>query len=339
VLSPGGEPAANATVFLCIPQAGVTIDGPAHVEKGINTSSYLAQTDDAGRFSLPAVAEPQGIVVVHDQGYAQVSPNNFGTGGTITLQPWGRIEGNVVLDSQPVPNERIVAVDQVFRYDGRGRRFGLMTLRLETKTDPAGKFSFEKMPPGQFTVFRERSLAGDFRAAFESHETAVGVEAGGVTQVVLGGGGRPVIGTARLAGVISSIDWQSVPVRLRLKLAHEPGPLPRRHELSSNEAFIVAMDQWDQAKRAQRTYGTFCNSNGSFRLQDIPAGTYELEVKLIDAKPDSVSPRQPWEEPVPEIGSIVREVFVPEVSEGQPVEPLDLGTLELLPRQERAAGY
>jgi hypothetical protein len=64
-----------------------------------------------------------------------------------------------------------------------------------------------------------------------------------------------------------------------------------------------------------------------------------LEVKLIDAKPDSVSPRQPWEEPVPEIGSIVREVFVPEVSEGQPVEPLDLGTLELLPRQERAAGY
>lgn len=154
--------------------------------------------------------------------------------------------------------------------------------------------------------------------------------------MVLGGSGRPVIGTALLAGAAGSIDWQSVPVHLRLKLADDPGPYPRRYDFSSNEAFITAMDKWDQARRAQRSYGTFCDSDGSFRLQDIPAGTYELEIKLLDSKLDSVSPRQPYD-PAPEIGSILREVIVPEISEEQTGEPVDLGTLELLTRQDKPA--
>jgi hypothetical protein len=121
-----------------------------------------------------------------------------------------------------------------------------------------------------------------------------------------------------------------------LKVANEQGPYPRRHNYSSSEAFIAAMAKWDQARRAQRTFGAFCESNGSFRLQDIPAGTYELEIKLLDSRLDTVSPRQPYD-PAPEIGSIVREVIVPEISKGQTGEAVDLGTLELLPRQERAA--
>ena len=96
------------------------------------------------------------------------------------------------------------------------------------------------------------------------------------------------------------------------------------------------MAKWDQARRAQKTFATFCDSNGSFRLQDIPAGTYELEIKVLDSKLDSVSPRQPYE-PAPEVGSIVRQVIVPETLARQTLEPLDLGTLELVPRQDRAS--
>jgi hypothetical protein len=212
-----------------------------------------------------------------------------------------------------------------------------MTFSLETKTDSAGKFSFEKMPPGEFTVFRQRILDREFRPGFESHETSVVVKAGTVAQVVLGGTGRPIIGIALLAGATGAIDWQSVPVRMRLKLANEPGPYPRRHNFSSNEAFIVAMNKWDQARHAQRSFGTFCDSNGSFRLQDIPAGTYELEIKLRGAKAGSVTPRE-RSDPEPELGSIVREVVVLDVLDGQAAEPLDLGTLELLPPHGSASG-
>jgi hypothetical protein len=119
----------------------------------------------------------------------------------------------------------------------------------------------------------------------------------------------------------------------RPRAAGTAASYPRRHDYSSSEAFIAAIAKWDQASRAQRSFGTFCDSNGSFRLQDIPAGTYELEIKLLDSKLNSVSARQPYD-PAPEIGSIRREVIVPE---GQTNEALDLGTLELVPRQTSAS--
>jgi hypothetical protein len=51
VLLAGGGPAANAIVWLCTRRAGATLDGPAHVQRGLNTGTYRAQTDAAGRFS------------------------------------------------------------------------------------------------------------------------------------------------------------------------------------------------------------------------------------------------------------------------------------------------
>jgi len=41
-------------------------------------------------------------------------------------------------------------------------------------------------------------------------------------------------------------------------------------------------------------------------------------------------------DPAPEIGSLVREVIVPEISGGQSDESLDLGILELAPKQDSA---
>ncbi|HYV29488.1 MAG TPA: carboxypeptidase-like regulatory domain-containing protein, partial [Candidatus Binatia bacterium] len=161
VLLPSGAPAVNATVILCTPQAGVTIDGPAHVERGLNTSTYRAQTDAAGRFSLPAAPSEQGLIAIHDQGYAEVSLGAVEAAGSIMLQPWGRVEGKLVLDFQPISNERVVAYNSVTRYDDAGRRFTFMTFHLEATTDSAGRFFFEKVPPGQCRVFRQTLRSND----------------------------------------------------------------------------------------------------------------------------------------------------------------------------------
>ena len=202
------------------------------------------------------------------------------------------------------------------------------TLYLETKTDASGGFSFDKVPPGQCSVFRQQRRA---QTGFESHETSVVVNAGAVTQVVLGGGGRTMVGNAVLAGATDPIDWEAVAVQLSLKTANEPGPRPKRDDFSSREDYIAAADRFFEAHRARQRFGAFCDSNGSFRLPDVPAGTYELEIKVRDSKVDSVSPHD-LSDPAPEIGSLVREVVVPEIPEGQSAEPVDLGTLELVPR-------
>ncbi len=335
MLLPSGEPAANATVLLCTPQGGVTIDGPVHVEKGLNTTTYRAQTDEAGKFSLAAATAPQGLIVIHQLGYAEITLAAVEANGTITLQPWGRVEGKLMLDSQPVANERIVVGNDVVRYDDAGRRFRFMYFYFEAKTDSAGKFSFDKVPPGQCNVFRQTRISHN---GFESHDTPIVVNAGRVTQVVLGGTGRPIVGKAILAGTNGTIDWKNVPVQLRLKIADEPGSRPERADFSSNEAYIAAAEHFFEAYRAQRRFGTFCDSNGSFRLSDIPAGTYKLEITLRGFKPDSVGPNE-FSGMLPEIASLVREVTVPEIEipGGHSDEPLDLGTLELAPQQASAA--
>jgi hypothetical protein len=332
VLLPDGEPAVRATVLLCTPQAGVTMDGPAHVEKGLNTTRHSAQTDAGGRFSLAPASGPQGLIAIHDQGYAEVSMAAFEAAGHIMLQPWGRVQGRLVLDGQPVVGERIRAGNQVTRYDEAGRRFGFKSFHFEAKTDSAGSFSFDKVPPGECDIFRQTLR---FPHGFESHETSVMVAAGSVTEVLLGGGGRPVIGKAILTGGTRAIDWQNVTVQLRLKTARDPGTRPQRADFSSTQAYIEAANYFFATSRAQRRFGAFCNSDGSFRLQDIPAGTYELKIIVRGFKPDSVEANV-FSGLLPEIASLAREVTVPEIPDAQSTEPLDLGILELIAQQESA---
>jgi hypothetical protein len=334
VLLPGGEPAVNATVLLCTPLAGVTLDGPGHVERGLNTTTSRAQTDKAGGFSLAAAPSPQGLIAIHDQGYAEVSLDGLKAAGGFVLQPWGRVEGRLVLDSQPVPNELIVVHNQVARYSDAGQRFVFLTYRLDAKTDAAGRFSFDKVPPGPCNVYWLSSHGP--RNFSMSHETSAMVETGNATEVLLGGTGRPVIGTALMPRATGGVDWQNVSVRLRLKSSSEPGPRPKRADFSSRQAYVEASDKFFEAHRAQRRFAAFCDSNGSFRLRDIPAGTYQLEINLREANPNSVSPNES-SEPETDLASLTREIIVPETSEGHGADPVDLGPLELIPRSNSTA--
>jgi protocatechuate 3,4-dioxygenase beta subunit len=329
VLLPGGEPAGNATVLLCTPLAGVTLDGPAHVEKGLNTTTYRTQTDGAGRFALAPAIDPQGIIIVHEQGYTEMPPSGLLPGGTVTLQPWGRLEGKLILDSHPVPNQQIVAFNQVARYSDAGRRFGFLTFYLETTTDVDGKFAFNKVPPGQCEVSQRLRSRGSM---FSSYEARVNVKSGETTRVVLGGTGRTVVGKAVLSGH-GMIDWQTVPVRLRSTTGAEPGPRPQHQNYSSVQEFIAASENFFQAYRGQQHFGAFCCSDGSFRLADVPAGSYELKIELRNFMLDSVTPHD-RPDPAPVIAALTRQVDVPQ---DQNAESLDLGVLELAPQQTNAA--
>ncbi|HXJ71658.1 MAG TPA: carboxypeptidase-like regulatory domain-containing protein, partial [Candidatus Dormibacteraeota bacterium] len=226
--------------------------------------------------------------------------------------------GTLMLEGQPAVNERIIAGNHGDRYSEAGRRFNFVSFYFETKTDAAGKFSFQKVPPGRCNLFRQplRSHTG-----FESHETSVVLNAGGVTQVTLGGTGRPVVGKAVLVGDGGLVDWQSVPVLLRSKAAPD-SPRPRRADFPSAQEYVAAAEKFFEAARSQRRFGAFCERNGSFRLPDIPAGVYELEIQVRDATADSVGSEEHF-------GSVKRDVIVPESSEGRAHEPVEVGTLEL----------
>ena len=309
---------------------GVTLDGPAHVQTGLNTTSYRTQTDGTGRFSVNPAIDPQGLIIVHDRGYAEVSLAQLAASGTVRLQAWGRLEGKLMLESRPGANEQVAARNYVRRYSDAGRGFNFLSWRREATTDAEGRFSFEKVPPGQCEVFRQEKVS---HSRFASHETRASIKAGAVAEVVLGGAGRPLAGTAVLPGA-AGIDWRKVPIMLRLKTGSEPGPRPRREDFSSAEAYIAADERFSQAIQARRQFGAVCDRDGSFRLPDVPAGTYELRIEARDSKADSATPHD-ISDPSPVVASLVRDVVVPE---GQSAEVLDLGTLELTRQQSQASG-
>ena len=66
-----------------------------------------------------------------------------------------------------------------------------------------------------------------------------------------------------------------------------------------------------------------------FGFPDVPAGTYELEIRLRDRNTLN-APR--GSDRSPELGSIKREIIVPESNQSTGAEPLDLGQLELVPQ-------
>jgi hypothetical protein len=313
-------------VWLCTARGGVTMDSPAHVEKGLNTTSYTTQTDGAGTFTLPGATGPEGIIIVHEQGYLEVSPIHSDALGRLLLLPWARVEGKVVLESQPAANERILAYNFVSRYSDSGRRFTWRSYHFETTTDSSGAFSFDKMPPGEWGFCRQTLAAG---TGFESHDTHIRVDAGSVSKIVLGGAGRTVIGKLSLPGTTQGIDWRSVPVRFEMRNSQPITVRPRRAVFPSREAYVMAAEQFFGASRNWHRYGAFCDSTGAFRVQDVPPGTYDLQVRVRDLKPNSVDANEAGSPgPIPDIAVLRQEVILPEA--GQSVEPLDLGMLEML---------
>ena len=323
VLLPNGQPAVNATALLCTSLSGVTLGGAGSVvEKGLNTTTYTAPTDVNGKFSLPPAVSPLGVIIVHDQGFLDISPAQLAVGGTVTLNPWGGVKGQLVLDSRPAANERIVAANQVVRYTDTGRAVGYLTYRFEATTDAEGKFSFDKVPPGPCRVFVERRAANTIYA---SHGKLLDISSGVVTQVELGGSGQSVLGRAVLPDSTAPVDWRNSPVVLRGKIGAQPGPAPKRADFPTLEAFIAASESRSQAYQHQQSFVALCQPDGSFVVPDVPAGTYEMRISANDVKANSATPHDPVAQPEL-LGSLVRDVVVPDAD---PSATLDLGTLQL----------
>ncbi len=326
VLLPDGKPAADASVLLCTPLAGATLDGPAHIQAGVNTTTYRAQTDSTGKFSLPATTEPQGIIIVHPQGYADLSLADLPAGGSITLRPWGSVKGMVMAGLKPGANQNLTLWNQVLRYTGAGRRFNYLNLRLEVTTDVEGKFSFDKVPPGSYKLSRRED-------GFSADETSVTVSAGLSTEANLGGQGRTIVGKAMVTGATDSIDWHKVSVSVQSKTANAPASRPKREDFSTADAYIAASKTYFDAHQNDQYFDTYCQADGSFRLADVLPGIYELKIQIRDSRENSAMPHD-LSEPPSILASVTRDVIVPEYNTD---EPIDLGNLQLLPQPNTAS--
>jgi len=287
VYLPDGQPAMGAEVILCTPSQG------AYIRNGRNQQrrdSQYVETGEDGEFSFPVQTDAYAIVVLHEEGYVEVNEPDLAESSDLTLQPWATVEGKVLIGKNPAVNET-VRLGFVRPYDRSAPR---IYHDYQAVTDSNGTFVFKHVHPGQARI--SRSIRVSDRMIRYSHSMSVEVEAGQTANVTIGGTGRPVMGKVQVPDYLKEkFDWQHTDYGLRINSSEGP----------------------------YNQLGFKMNGDGTFRIDDVPAGDYNLFLNAYEAPASARAFRGE------RIGLLSQHFTIPEMPNGRSDEPLDLGVVSL----------
>jgi hypothetical protein len=319
VLQPDGQPASAAAVGLDRDGFGLRFKPPAGFAE-FGGPGNEAKTDARGLFSLKSMLGMNSLLVVHASGCAVV-PAPAGTNLVVQLAAWGTIEGTVYVGATPAPGQ---TVEVGYQSVGYAQEVPRLRFDLLEKTGPDGRFRFDRVPPGNHTVYRyiNRHEGRPGSVGF-SHGEAVTVRPGEQAQVTLGGKGRAVIGQFVLSPPLTNYDWGAKWIAL---VQHRPDLVaPRRDAFPNATSFFNAYGRYDAAVA---NYYLEFQPDGSFRADDVLPGQYTLAV-TVTAPPADPLREDAGQHPGPVLGGVTNTVEVPPVSGARLDEPLDLGAIRV----------
>jgi beta-lactamase regulating signal transducer with metallopeptidase domain/peroxiredoxin len=302
VLLPDGKPAEGAEVAVVTWRSRVRLRS-GRFEHDADFPTVTTGPD--GQFTFPSQAGEFVLMALCDAGYADASSTELKKSNKLALQPWGTIEGGVRIGPRFGPNEEVVFYPT--RPEGRvgigGWGYGYTTW-----TDERGRFRFDRVVPGPGTVARVvgKMYKGGLIESLPCWQETITVKAAETSQVTIGGKGRPLVGRVTLDGPPESpVDWtQSESIMLGVAPPVRPGQARR-----------------GMIRHSSILYASTIDKDCRFRIEDVPAGTYELELTVNGSR----DPR--FSGPGREIAYLRMPVVVPEIPGGRSNEPLDLGTI------------
>lgn len=315
VVNAAGQPVEGAEVAVL--GFGYVALQPGSLRSLGASTVHVAKTDAAGRFSLPALLPNPQLIAVHaEQGFAELSAGELAVAGKIALLPWGRVEGVMKIGSKVAADREVALVNQSTTPSGLQFDFNA----YKTRTDAEGRFAFDKVPPGERQLMRPIPFG---RGGWSwSHLQRLTVKAGEVTTVTYGGTGRPVIGRVVSSDPTRKMDWASGHHTLGTRFPQPPAELRTPESMRAWQK----SPEFKEAFSNQHYYAPTWSEDGSFRIDDVLPGRYQLTLMFMEPGDNF---------PQTSIGSISRDVEVPEIPGGQTDEPLDLGELKLTLRSQQ----
>lgn len=306
VQTPDGRPVAGATVGM--PGVGRVFLRPDGLHGDGTLPPQVQTTGVGGRFLFtPLLPSPHFVAAHPTLGYGEVSAQDLLATGRLVLQPWGRIEGTAKKGTAPATHQQLslapgILADSRIEYEFESY--------LTLTDEHLGRFVITNVPPGQRLL--GKLLPNGYGGFGLSHFVWVDVKPGVTTRVVVGGTGRAVIGKATPSDSATKLDWQ----KGHFQMASQQS-LPRFSSPAEQEAWFRS-PAWRQLMRERREYAVEIADDGSFRIEDVPAGNYDLSLWFVS---------EPGDLGQPPLGTVTRAVIVPEMPGGRSDEPLDLGTV------------
>jgi beta-lactamase regulating signal transducer with metallopeptidase domain/thiol-disulfide isomerase/thioredoxin len=319
VVDAGGRPVPGAQVSLKMPASRLFLLGKPSFSSAAPGASFQ-KTDAQGRFHLNSNPEANGMVAVHDEGFAEIGTNDFSDNLTVKLQSWGRIEGIVW------EYDKLITNSAIWGSAANGSPNESLHTEFRTNTDAQGRFVFEFVPPGKYRVFRMIPTGNGGSSG--GQDEVVQVQSGKTASVKIGGAGRPVVGRMKVLNPYVAIDWSSDRNHFS---AHSVYP-QRPENLSTTQEF----EAWRNQPEIQKAYDAIRNyplrmaADGSFRMDEVAPGKYEVFIEILDPRDPEAMAYSKY------ISSGTTRTF--EVPRSDAREPLDIGAFEITLKADVKSG-
>jgi len=330
VCLPEGSPAKGADVVVATEDKRINVSGMTYERGG----QIHATTDASGLFSLPPIGEVFRLLVLHPNGMAEVDGQVFEAGADIVLQPWGRIEAHVDLgpDTERLPE---IALHMPIDHSGGP----IINHCRESLVDRQGNVVFENVRPGYVRVSKGlRHPDGSMNWANPQYVEVLPGETVFIDSIA---NGREV--KAQLVQTDGEpIDLGHTEVHLKTDMDLSVLELPDAG--IPEELFCTAEESWQSRllqgelgrvvraraslwPRLERVYNGHVDPDGAIQILDVVPGRYNLTALFKDARTDR------------RFGAVLSGIDIPDVTaEGGVPHALDLGNLEMTPRERVAIG-
>jgi RNA polymerase sigma factor (sigma-70 family) len=281
VLLPDGRPASGTDIGLVSKGARLNLVPGGFSRDNVQSGGSLLLTDSQGRFNLAQDESITSVIAVNAQGIAEASPSALTTEPTLTLQPWGRLEGTYLSGGEGAVDREVLFIYGQGAFDTVSSDF----TAYRVKTDSEGRFAFSKVPPGKHRLVRVTTDKDTGASSWSSDHPLmeVVIRPGETTVVTIGGSNYCVIAHLHWPAGLNPGTNAHVFASIR----NTPWLTPPPDALNNPQALAAWRTQPEvKADLANRRYYNMTQkADGSWVADDVLPSSYTMTVSIFRQVP------------------------------------------------------